>query len=192
MINPFGGLTNIDADVIEKAVQLAASIDSDREIIVVEIGTFNGETAKGIKACIEALGKVIQYWGVDNGTLSSLDPPFDGANMIRGDSAEVFDSVPSNIHFLFIDGCHCGNHVILDTIHYGARVRPNGVMAFHDTGEHCQQTMKDPHGPCIPWFSNSVNSAHNKMGFPNPGWKKVFEGFDRERSIGGTTAYQRV
>lgn len=192
MIHPFGGLTGVDADTIEKALHLASSIDGDKDIVVVEIGTFSGETARGIKNCIEALGRAIQYWGVDNGTQSSLEPPFEGAKMIRGDSAEVFHLLPENIHFLFIDGCHCGNHVILDTIHYGARVRPKGLMAFHDTDEKAEHTMKDPHGPDIPWFYNSVNAAHRKMGFPGPAWVKVLEAFDSERNFGGVTVYQKV
>jgi len=191
-MNPYGGLTAIDASIVEQSLLLACKADSDKEIIVVEIGTFNGKTAKGLKACLESVGRVIQYWGVDNGTLSTMEPPFDGARMIRGDSAEVFHLVPDNIHFLFIDGCHCGNHVILDTIHYGDRVRRGGVMAFHDTGADCQHTEKDPHGPHIPWFHNSVNAAHQKMGFPTSKWKKAFEGFDTERRVGGTTAYQKA
>lgn len=192
MIQPYGGLTDIDADIIEQAIRLAASLHTDPELTVVEVGTFNGQTACGIKNCIEGLGRKINYWGVDNGTQSNLKPPFDGGRMISGDSAEVFHLAPEKIHFLFIDGCHCGNHVILDTLHYGQRVLRNGVMVFHDTGEYCQHTMKDPHGPHIPWFHNSVNAAHKLMRFPFPEWKKVFEGFDPQRAIGGTTAYQKL
>lgn len=182
----------MDAYIIEKAITLAASIDDERELILVEIGTYNGKTARGMKNCVESLGKKINYWGVDNGTQSNLEPPFEGANMISGDSAEVFERVPDNIHFLFVDGCHCGNHVILDTLHYGKRVRVGGVMTFHDTGPACQHTMKDPHGPHVPWFHNSVNAAHALMGFPTPEWRKVFEGFDPTRSVGGTTSYQKL
>jgi hypothetical protein len=112
--------------------------------------------------------------------------------MVFGDSAEVFHKIPYGLDVALIDGCHCVNHVILDTIHYGDRVNVGGFMMFHDTAWHIQQTMRDPHGPDIPEFHNSVLKAHTLMGFPFKNWELFAEGADTKAPWGGVTAYRKL
>lgn len=106
-------------------------------------------------------------------------------------SAESFYKVPGEFDLVLIDGCHCVNHVILDTLHYGAKVKPSGFLMFHDTAAHLQQTMRDPHGPDHPMFYNSVLQAHRLMGFPSAEWKLVMDVSEPSSKIGGMQVFQK-
>lgn len=193
---PYTSQTKIDAEIIEEVL---ASASKDRDfIMVLEIGTYQGDTSREIKRWCDEHGKKLGFWGMDAGLhpefTSGLTPPvpFPGAIMITGDSAESFRMVPYGLDVVLVDGCHCVNHVILDTIHYGARVAQGGFMMFHDTAWHIQQTMRDPHGPDIPEFYNSVNAAHLLMRFPTDNWELFAEGFDKHAKWGGMTVYRKL
>lgn len=192
---PYTSQTKIDAEIIERV--LAAASSGHVGIMVLEVGTYQGDTSREIKRWCDEHGKELEFWGVEAGWhpdlagKSKIPTAFPGANMVFGDSAEVFHRIPFGFDVVLIDGCHCINHVILDTIHYGDRVVPGGFMMFHDTAPHIQQTMRDPHGPDIPEFYNSVNLAHSKMGFPSYNWELFAEGFDKDAKWGGIKVYRK-
>lgn len=184
----YGALTATDVDVLEQIMRF----HKHRSMKFLEVGIHTGATARGIQdyCATHAIG--LEYWGIDNGTQSDCQPPFEGAHMVKGDSVEVFHLVPEDFDVVFIDGNHSGNHVILDTLHYGARVKRGGVMLFHDTSPEIQQTMRDPSGPCIPWFHNSVLAAHKLVGFPTPEWKLFVKRYEPGQKYGGMMAYQKL
>lgn len=195
MTMPYTSQTKIDAEIIEEVLAMAAN--ENDHITVLEIGTYNGDTSREIKRWCDERAVVLEFWGVEAGWhpdlagKSKIPTAFPGANMVFGDSAEVFHRIPFGFDVVLIDGCHCVNHVILDTIHYGDRVVPGGFMMFHDTAPHIQQTMRDPHGPEIPEFYNSVNKAHLLMGFPNKNWEINKWGYDPTAAWGGIIAYRK-
>lgn len=187
--------TKVDAEIIESVLAVATA-DNDF-IRFLEIGTYRGDTSREIKRWCDEHGKKLEFWGIDaalHPDFTSGDPvkppiPFEGANMIYGDSAEVFHLIPKGLDVALIDGCHCINHVILDTIHCDFWMNKGGFMIFHDTAPHIQQTMRDPHGPDILDFYNSVNLAHIMMRFPFSDWKLFREGFDPNGKWGGIKVY---
>lgn len=189
--------TEVDVQVLEDSLAFVCEHQS-RPVRVLEIGTFNGDTSREIKAWFDRKGVPLEFWGIDQGSHPDFDKgrwpekPFPEAHFIQGDSAEVFHLVPDGLHLVLVDGCHCVNHVILDTLHYGKKVVVGGLMLFHDTSPEIQQTMKDPHGPDIPEFHNSVLAAHKLMGFPNYEWVLWRDGFMTGAPWGGMMAYRKV
>lgn len=157
-----------------------------------EIGTFGGSTAQGIRDWCASVDCALDYWGMDNRAQIHSESPFPSATFIVGDSAENFHRVPFGFDIILCDACHCFNHVVLDTLHYGERVRVGGFMLFHDTNPAIQHTMKDPHGPSIPEFHNSVLLAHRIMRFPFPNWELFKEVFDEGAKFGGVQAYRKT
>lgn len=186
IMNHGNTLTDVDAQIIEDVLS-----QFKERVKLLEVGFHTGETSRNIKQWCDDHCLTLEYWGIDNGAQSDCQPPFPDANTIKGDSAEVFHQIPFDLDVAFIDGCHCGNHVILDTIHYGARVKWGGFMIFHDTSPELQQTMRDPHGPATPWFHNSVVAAHELMKFPTAEWSLWKSGYQAGRKIGGVTVYQK-
>lgn len=184
----YGALTKVDVGVLETVLALYRN----KTMKFLEVGIHTGQTGRGIKDFCDAGQIAIEYWGVDNGAQSDCSSPFYGAFVIRGDSAEVFHEVPPDLDVAFIDGCHCGNHVILDTILYGARVKRGGFMLFHDTAPQVQKTMRDPHGPDISWFYNSVLAAHELMKFPTAEWELFHEEYDCRANTGGMKAFRKL
>lgn len=185
----FGSQTDVDVDLIFRTLALAINGNSLRFL---EVGVFGGDTARGVKDWCERNTLRLEYWGIDNAAQGANIPPFSEASYILGDSAEVFHLVPYGLDAVLIDGCHCANHVILDTIHYGSRVRSGGYLIFHDTSPEIQYTMKDPHGPNIPEFHNSVLLAHKLMCWPLPGWAEEFSGYKLGAPWGGVTVYRKA
>ena len=186
----YGALNSADIRVLEKVLAAACSAPP-QPVRVLEIGVHSGSTARGMKEFIEARGFAIEYCGVDNGVLTEIKQPFPGAEIVLGDSAEVFHLVPGGFDVLIVDGAHSRNHVILDTYNYSPKVRPGGFILFHDTSPEIQQTMREAYGPDIPEFYNSVNDALAMIRFPWRGWSFFASEYEPGHKYGGMTAFRR-
>lgn len=160
-----------------------------------EIGVLTGQTARGIKQFCDENKVALEYWGIDPvspETHNQPREPFPGAHFVQGDSVESFHLVPLDLDIVLCDGCHCINHVMLETIHYGDRTVNGGWLLFHDTNECIQHTMRDPHGPDISQFYNSVNRAHELLKFPFYPWRRRMETTDNHlRKWGGMSAFRK-
>lgn len=179
-----------DVEILESVLKLYAG----KPCRFVEIGVLTGQTSRGIKQFCDENGVALEYWGIDPvspETHGKSRDPFPGACFIQGDSAESFHLVPPRLDVVLSDGCHCINHVILETFHYGFRVIDGGWLLFHDTGPRIQQTMPDPHGPNIPEFHNSVRAAHDLIGFPFWPWRLRMEVDSGNGKWGGLSAYRK-
>jgi hypothetical protein len=183
----YGALNKVDVEILEKS--LARYIG--KPMTLLEVGIHTGTTARGIKEFCDRNWIKLTYFGVDVNA-PEICPPFDGANFVRGDSAEVFHLVPSELDVVFIDGCHCRNHVVLDTLNYGEKVKLGGLMLFHDCSSEIAHTMRDPHGPNIPEFYNSVLAAHRLLKFPSINWELLFSDYERGHQYGGINVYRKV
>lgn len=191
----FTSLTKTDQDSL---LHLITSVKRNGSLKFLEIGTFGGATARGIKHFCDQRGVELEYWGIDSaahpGFNSSFQPgpPFPGAKFVLGDSAEVFMQVEDDYDAIFLDACHCFNHVILETVHYHKRVRLGGTLIYHDTGDHVQHKYRDPHGPEHHYFYNSVIAALEAIRWPWPGWEVILDRADNKEGYGGITAFGRV
>lgn len=183
----YGALTASDAMLLERILRLY----SGSRVRFLEIGVHTGQTARGIREFCESIGARLEYWGIDSGVQNDGRPPFDGAHMVVADSAEAAHLVPDEFDVVLCDGCHCFNHVILDTVLYGEKVVDGGYILHHDTASHVQQTMPDPHGPRTPRFSNSVVDALRSIRWPFPEWEFSDESTELGTPWGGMTAHRK-
>lgn len=184
----YGAITQADARVLE-AVLLEFK---DRPMKFLEIGVYNGGTARGVRDFCKEQNIALEYYGIEAGILCVPTVPFPEAHFVIGESREVFMKVPNDLDVVLVDGDHTFNAVVLDTVHYSRKVKPSGFMVYHDTAPHVQHKLAEPNRnyPEHPWFHNAVNDALNAVGFPFRGWKLWLSGFDSLADYGGTTAYR--
>jgi hypothetical protein len=183
----YGSMTRTDMDVMDEVLTQF----SNRPVMFLEVGFNEGNTSRGILAKCREQNTILNYWGIDSGAICNPKLPFPEAKIIIGDSAEVFHLAPCDFDVVFIDGCHCMNHVIMDTVHYGSKVKSGGYLMFHDTSPELQHTMRQTHGPDIPEFYSSVITAHKAMHFPFPGWTLVYDKYEPGAKIGGMRVFRK-
>lgn len=190
MITEYGLLTAADATLIGDSLAALAGRFPGQSLEMVEIGIREGTTSRAIAR--HMTGTSFRYWAVDSARDMPVAPPFSGAQLVLGDSTEVYHRVPEHLHFVLIDGCHCINHVALDFLHYGARVVPGGIVVFHDTGQRMQGRDYQQHGPRDrAEFAVGVRAAIRLLGVEkNARWLKVAES-DAE-DWGGAMVFMRV
>jgi len=107
-----------------------------RDLCVLEIGTFDGHTVRSIDDMIRCEGVTdYAHWVIDKRLEDKgvWEPPFRGCKCLWGDSIDVAPEVPGNLAFVLVDGCHCLYHVLADFALYAPKVRIGGLMLFHDT-----------------------------------------------------------
>ena len=184
----FGSILEEDAQVIEATL---AQFSGPR-VKWLEIGMFRGGTGIGVRNNLAARGIACEYWGIDAGYITDPVQPFAEAIVVKGRSEEVYPDIPADFDGIFIDGCHCRNHVILDTMNYGPKVKPGGFLLFHDCGKAAQNQDKQPCGPLRVEFCISTLAAFEMMRWPTPDWE-LFSEKEREGSLlGGTRSYRKI
>ncbi len=182
----FGAISEQDAQVLE------ATLDAlPKKIKFLEIGIHDGNTGRGVKRWCDDHGVELDWWGID---VCHHEPPFPGATFIKGDSAEVYVDVPNDFNGILIDGCHCRNHIILDTYNYAPKVLLGGYLLFHDTGPNCQGNDHQAyHGSkAVPEFHIATLDAFKMIGWPHPGWSLFMEKADLTLPFGGMHSYYRL
>lgn len=183
----YGAINSADIKVLEGVL----AHYHGRNLRLLEIGLHTGQTARGIRDYCAEHAIALEYWGLDNGVQNDGQPPFEGAKMVVGDSAESAHLLPDAFDVVLVDGCHCFNHAILDTVLYGEKVVPGGFILHHDIAPHIQQTMRDPHGPDTPRFRNSVVEALEAIHFPWSPWSVHSFGWEENLNFGGMIAHRR-
>lgn len=131
MINTrYGNIEVEECDLFDELIQSVA-----REfggINFLEIGVNDGKTARGVARKAQELNVPFAGSGVDIGTQIESQP--ENYTFYHGDSMDVWPQVIGRFNFLFIDGCHCANHVMADFLNYSPLVAVKGICAFHDVG----------------------------------------------------------
>lgn len=191
----YGFITTVDAGVMESVLVLFTG----KPIRVLEVGTYTGGTARGIRDFCAAQNSDLEYWGVDASPFSA-PAPFPGAHYIVGKSEEVADQVPDELDVAFIDACHCVNHVILDALHYGRKVKVGGFIIFHDSAPDVQHVQHNDwvHGDeDRPIWKTGVLDAFGLLGWPNDAWEIFKQDYDPTALLGGLryggmTAFRRI
>lgn len=192
MFTRYGMMFDCDCDVLDAA--LADVLSRKNHVRFLEIGGYNGDTARGAKRFVESKGGTLEYWGIDPGfVLHHVDLPFEGAHMIEGRSEWSFHLVPDGLDVVFVDGDHSRNAVILDTFNYECKVGKGGFMLYHDTNPQSQGTGYEYEGPPhIPEFGIAVREAWAMMGWPWEPWELFMEKFPTDHHQNGMTAFKRT
>jgi hypothetical protein len=181
----YGAITQVDADVLESILALY----KNRRLKFLEIGVWNGQTSRGIKDYCQRNNIALDYWGIDPNASADF-----AGKLITGVSEEVWGQTPSDFDVVFVDGCHCIAHVILDAIIYGAKIVPLGFMLFHDTAPKIQhvQTNHWVHGRGYkPIHLTAVRDAFKLLRWPSPEWELWAEDYDPTSDIGGMMVFRK-
>ena len=151
-------MTDTDRITMTRVVESQCNYLSNIPLNFLEIGTFNGSTAWGVKSVVEGKGKNLNYYGID--TLSHDTVLWPGAKMIIGDSTKIFYQIP-NLPFdiLFIDGPHSTTNCMLDFLNFAPKVRVGGLILFHDSS---------PASQCKLPFSPEKEAEYKQGGFEIP------------------------
>ncbi len=187
MFQKYGMMFSCDEAVLDASLE---ALLPKPVVRVLEIGTYSGHTARGMKKFLEAHGSSIQYWGIEPSKLIPVQDPFPGATVIKGRSDESFHLVPDDLDFIFVDGDHCRNAVILDVFNYYTKVVPGGFMVFHDTNPAGQGKGYEYDGPHIPQFGVAVAEAFQLIGWPWAPWTLFMEKYPPDHHQNGTQSYR--
>lgn len=184
----FGSILEEDAQVIEATLSQLLPLG---KIKWLEVGIYAGGTGRGVRDFCAVHDVTLEWWGIDAGYITEPAIPFAGANVIKGRSEEVYPQVPDGFDGIFIDGCHCRNHVVLDALNFAPKVKPGGFLLFHDTCPSAQGKGKQPCGPDLPEFYVSTLAAFVLMGWPRPGWSLFMEKYREGAELGGVRSYRK-
>lgn len=188
----YGMMTKTDYETMDRILDAVCRRVRGPVVRVLEIGVNRGDTARGIKARIEELGKAVDYVGIE-AEMRAFAAPFDSATMIYDDStnAHVCDIGPFD--FILVDGCHCKAHVITDFFLYKNRLSKGGIIAFHDTSPEIAP-MQDyqGHGPRVHEFCICVREALAMLPMSKMDFLLVEDAWDPAGIIGGIMAYVKL
>lgn len=163
-----------------------------------EVGVFDGDTSRGIHQFFLDHGWDNHHIAIDSERYFKIPPPFEGCELILGESMLVNFQVPDNSqHLVFIDANHSFPTTIVDFFSYAPKVIPGGVLAFHDTGAHIApftdyQDMGDRKDPNM---YISCRKALREIGLLNngyPGWMLIADAADASNPAGGITAFRKA
>ena len=184
----YGHITSKDAEAIELAILHVWSTRKGK-LHYLEIGPFGGSTVGGVRTYCEQNSIPLDVWGVDVVARAPANL-FGPGQYIIAPSEEAWQGVQwpkEGFDMIFVDGCHCINHVALDALHYGRLVRPAGLMLFHDVVRNQQHVMKNEwvHQGDKPVHRTAVLDALELIGWPNPQWRLFGEFCDQSANFGG-------
>ena len=186
----YGAIVNEDVEVLEACLN---ELKCRGTIRVVEIGAHARNTARGIARWCEQHCIKLDYTGIDPIDWEKQEGYKFPGPVIIGDSAEVHVQIPEGIDLLWIDGCHCFNHVVLDTLNFEGKVAHGGFMCYHDVNPRSDETdTYQYHGPHTPEFGIAVRPALKAIYFPFGAWEIFMERVPADRLDCGTRAYRKA
>jgi predicted O-methyltransferase YrrM len=146
LVNQISAVHGFMASSEQRAFMFHLGMASHR---AAEIGTYCGMSAVLVGLGMKNTGR---YYCIDTFESSNSElehkPTFDiwRANIqqfglehtcvpIKGWSTDlaVYAQVPGNLDFVYVDGDHETDSVLLDTLMYRSKLRPDGLLLFHDT-----------------------------------------------------------
>jgi hypothetical protein len=131
----YGLLTKRDIELLEKGLGIVCN--RFPLIKVTEVGVRGGDTSRAMRDFVLKRNKEFFYEGFDNNKdLGVTVKPFTEAFIVTGDSADTLRHSAVRPNFVFIDGCHCLNHTMLDFLNISDRVVQGGIVAFHDVSPY--------------------------------------------------------
>lgn len=195
----YGLISKVDADTIEKTLELIIKeFSNDEFICTTEVGIFDGNTSRGINQFIESKNKGNWHTAIDNNKDKEVSIPFIQCRFIIGNSNEVYNQLEDGTqHFIFIDGCHAFPMVVSDFFCYESKVKAYGYLAFHDTGFHIapyKDYQRMGSEKDLDMYI-SVRKALGRIGLLDGEiirWKKVFDEQDLNDTAGGICVFKKL
>ena len=197
-------VSDISANPAGDWYALAAGVrtvaDRFDKITIVEVGTAHGASIRNMYNFMQvyAPDKKVEYCAVDS-KLHNYEPYFisnvSSINFINGMSTDpdIISQVPNQIHFLFVDACHCKEHVYQDLKNYTPKLVQNGCVALHDCLPQFQGGTEQPSTPqCDPDDTHiGVLKGIDRFEMKKRGYNLIFEDFPTDKNYGGTRIYSK-
>lgn len=100
-----------------------------------EVGVMGAQTVRGVYRRAKEIECPVRCAGVDFEHYRPNPTPDPNYIFYGGDSADMWREFPADYqcNFLFVDGCHCVNHALMDFCNYSPFVENCGYVLFHDT-----------------------------------------------------------
>lgn len=194
----YGLISETDGRTLEKTLDLIFKEFPLEDVHLTEIGLFDGGTARGLREYILQNNRGFCYTGIDNEKDKPILKPFPTANLIIGNSNEVYNQIEDNSqHLLFVDGNHSFPMTISDFFCYESKVKLGGYFCFHDTGKHIKpfkdfQRMGSDKDPDM---YISCRKALDRIGAISGelyGWRLIFDEADETNEAGGITVFKKL
>jgi cephalosporin hydroxylase len=174
---------------------------NEEQYKILEVGTAHGGFIKSFHNYMDfhKPWQVIGY-GIDS-KLHGYDPRyFDGHSLhfVDGKSTDqsVIDQFKENdFNFVFIDGCHCYRHTLVDAQNYYKKVKVGGLIGFHDISPTFQGGSEQPYTPeCSEDRHIGCRQAIDDFKFEENGFEFVLEEYhtNPELFYGGVRLYRKV
>jgi hypothetical protein len=126
-----------DWDVIASTLDAVMPM---QPITLLEVGCAEGHTSLNIMEELDRRQVDYVYYAIDPVLYRPLEAKHPRFRFIKGFSSDqhVLDAAPADVHWLFIDGCHCQICARRDITLYFPRVRRGGLALLHDTAPATQ------------------------------------------------------
>jgi hypothetical protein len=167
----------------------------------IEIGVYRGETSKELIVNIydwydkHNLMANFVFYGID----PFIAPPPIGKDftLISCPSHLAISQIPTDFHWVWVDGCHCYQCVERDLQNYGDRLMPGGELLFHDASPRMQgrdpqtyEGMTEFHDPVEAAKGIAVRRVLDTVMPEKPIFRLVQRAPDQQ--FGGVEVYQKV
>lgn len=196
----FGIVSNSDVSLLKESIKYIVETFPNEKLFLVEIGTYDGYTCIALNKELQNIHHTTnyEYFGVDlkeNRLEKIKQHKIPNIKLFLSRSEESFMLAPDNLHWVLIDGCHCVNHVMLDFLNYGYKVKKGGLIIFHDISPLGQNKLDyQGHGPKNHTdFGTATLSAFKKLDiFNRKDWKLYKQDYDKTLNWGGIAIFQKV
>lgn len=127
----YGMIKEAESDLID---EVTLRIKSEfGGIRFLEIGVCGAGTVHGMYRRAAKIQCPVHCAGVDWDHYKPNPTPAPDYQFFAGDSADMWRQIKDEFNFLFVDGCHCVNHAMMDFLNYSPFVVVGGYCLFHDT-----------------------------------------------------------
>jgi hypothetical protein len=208
---PGGALFGDDFDRLRDSVRRVIDrfIHSSESIRFVEVGTGLGDdagkTARDLLVEIDnhvldrvctPLTFILSYYGID---AFGPDPHLTDKRFIFINelSYKAVQWLPSELHWVFLDGCHCYECVWRDIAVYAPRLVHGGELVFHDASPPGQGREPQDiypghqHSPATAAQGIAVRRVLDDV-MPNRSGFRMISRAPEEQPLGGVEIYQKV
>lgn len=193
----YGWMPKKDYETMDMILSIVMNEFPEGVLNTLEVGVRDGRTSRGIHQVLSEAGRINFHTGIDNNHDIETPVPFEGCNLIIGNSMEVYNQVENQSQaFCLLDGCHSYAMTMIDFLLYSSKVRPRGFLAFHDTSpfikpftDYQGSGSKDDPDNFI-----SCRKAAQTIGLLSNhfyGWKLLIDIADPKEPTGGLSLFQR-
>ena len=171
-------------------------VDTFDELVIVEVGTACGASIRNFYNLLQVYcpKKKVKYYAIDS-KLHGYDPYYindvEEIQFLDGLSTDItiIEKVPDEVHFLFIDACHCKEHVYQDLKNYTPKLVKGGCVALHDCLPDFQGGSEQPSTPQCDPDDTHIGVLQGIERFGMEGYDLIFEDFPKDKNYGGARIY---